>query len=136
MNTRLLDTNILSEFLRRTPSQQVMKRVARFPQHQLCTSVICVMELRAGAMLHPQPQRLWSRIQRELVDRGTALPVSDEVALRAGDLLARLRRTGKTADVSDALIAATCLANGCILVTRNTKHFIHVPGLTVENWFA
>jgi len=35
----------------------------------------------------------------------------------------------------DSLIAAATKANNLILVTRNVRHFDHVAGLTVENWF-
>jgi tRNA(fMet)-specific endonuclease VapC len=35
---------------------------------------------------------------------------------------------------ADLLIASMALANGAILVTRNSKHFKLVPGLRIENW--
>jgi predicted nucleic acid-binding protein len=33
------------------------------------------------------------------------------------------------------LIAATAKAHNLILATRNVRHFDHLSGLTVENWF-
>ena len=35
----------------------------------------------------------------------------------------------------DGLIAAATLVAGLTLVTRIVRHFDHVSGLTVENWF-
>lgn len=55
----------------------------------------------------------------------------------AADCYARLRsemeRQGKTLSALDMLIAAHALQAGVTLVTSD-KAFLHVPGLTVENW--
>ncbi len=37
-------------------------------------------------------------------------------------------------DDADLLIAAIALANGCVLVTNNVKHYARVPDLELENW--
>ena len=34
----------------------------------------------------------------------------------------------------DVMIASICLANKCILVTNNTKHFEKINGILLENW--
>ena len=48
----------------------------------------------------------------------------------------RLRQTKglKKIGRGDLLIASTGLAHQATLVTRNVKHFRHVPGLRTENW--
>ena len=38
------------------------------------------------------------------------------------------------AKVLDRLIAATALANGLALATRNPKDFRDIPGLVIEDW--
>lgn len=40
------------------------------------------------------------------------------------------------ADDLDPLIAATAIVHGLVLVTRNTRHFEHIEGLRIANWFA
>jgi len=35
----------------------------------------------------------------------------------------------------DGLIAATAKDHDLTLVTRNVRHFDHVSGLRIENWF-
>lgn len=52
------------------------------------------------------------------------------VAVRAGDLRRALFRQGRTIALPDALIAATALAVGAVVLTTNVRHF-SLPGLTV-----
>lgn len=49
--------------------------------------------------------------------------VDDEVALRAGLLLARARAGGTEVDTEDALIAATADLNAMTVLTANARHF-------------
>lgn len=46
----------------------------------------------------------------------------------------RLRAMGRPVDDFDLLIGSTALAHGLVLVTRNTRHFADISGLTLENW--
>jgi tRNA(fMet)-specific endonuclease VapC len=34
----------------------------------------------------------------------------------------------------DPLIAAQDIATGSVCVTDNLRHFLRIPGLTIENW--
>ncbi len=47
----LLDTNILSELLKKRPSPHLIDRLRSKQPESICTSSICVMELRFGAAL-------------------------------------------------------------------------------------
>jgi tRNA(fMet)-specific endonuclease VapC len=46
----------------------------------------------------------------------------------------QLKNGGKVSGLVDSLIAAHAVSLGLTLVTNNTKHFEHVPGLKLENW--
>jgi predicted nucleic acid-binding protein len=46
----------------------------------------------------------------------------------------RLAQSGRAIGTLDTMIAAICLTTKLSLVTRNTKHFTHIPGLTVDAW--
>ena len=52
-----------------------------------------------------------------------------------GKLKAQLQKSGKVIDDMDLLIASTAISRNMILVTHNTKHFIEIPNLAIEDWF-
>jgi predicted nucleic acid-binding protein len=43
---------------------------------------------------------------------------------------------GLVMDVPDLLLAATALVRGMIVVTHNTQHFTHIPGLQLADWLV
>lgn len=86
--------------------------------------------------MHARPAEVWGKIERDLLPLAVWLAVDEKVALDAALLRASLRRAGRTIDVPDALLAATARVHDLVLVTRNTRHFADVPGLSIENWFA
>ena len=131
----LLDTNVLSELVRKAPAASVVRRLRDARQAELSTSAICVTELRYGAARHPAGRALWERLSREVLSLVTVLPVSTPVAIRAGDLLADLERRGAGIGVEDVLIAATALTHGLTVVTRNIRHLACVRGLAVQSWW-
>gem|GEM_PF-1906546 len=80
------------------------------PSHKLITSSICVMELRYGSALREDFKKFWKRIESEIISRVKVLPLGNQEALLAGDILAVLRKTGQLIGVEDVLIAATAIA--------------------------
>jgi tRNA(fMet)-specific endonuclease VapC len=54
--------------------------------------------------------------------------------IQGAKLYAECRQTGHPMEDGDLLQAAYCIQHGCILVTHNTKHFLHLAGLSVEDW--
>lgn len=135
MSGYLLDTNVLSELLKKRPSELVLNRVRGVPQRDLYSSVICVMELRSGAVRCPDGARLWKRIQTEVLSRVSILPVDLKEATKAGDLLAELETAGTPIGIEDILIGATALVHGLTVATRNIRHFSRIENLQVEDWW-
>jgi predicted nucleic acid-binding protein len=135
MPAYLLDTNVLSELLKRRPEPAVVRALNLIPVEDLFTSSICVMELRRGSRRHPKGEQLWERIGRELLCRVQILGFGEQEAVLAGDIGADLALTGAPIGTEDALIAATALANGLTVATRNVAHFSRIATLRVINWW-
>ena len=135
MNGYLLDTNVLSEVIRRRPEPSVLARLRQIAPGSVFTSVVCVTELRYGARRRPGAEARWERIAREVLSRVRILPFGEEEALRAGDLLADLEAAGQPIGIEDVLIGATALAGSLTVATRNVRHFRRLPGLAVESWW-
>ncbi len=130
----LLDTNALSEPLKKRPSTAFLGRIEAARGKRKAASVVSLMELRHGCARHPAGDRLWRKIEVEVLSYVELLPVDDSIALRAGDLMAEAHRRGRPRSTEDLLIAATALGYGLVLVTRNTSDFTGIPGLRIEDW--
>jgi tRNA(fMet)-specific endonuclease VapC len=132
----LLDTNILSELVRKTPRASLIDALRRTAPEMLSTSCICAMELRHGAMRTNSPGGLWSRIESQILARLTVLDIRTEDAILAGDVLAHLWSVGKPIETEDVLIGASALSRGLTVVTHNVNRFRRIPGLKVEDWLT
>jgi predicted nucleic acid-binding protein len=129
----LLDTNILSELIKKRPNPHLLSQLRSKPSHALLTSCICVMELRFGSMLREDFEVFWPKINREIVSRVKVVPLGEKESLIAGDILADMRKTGQSIGIEDVLIAASAITNKCIIVTANVRHFSRISGLIIEN---
>jgi toxin FitB len=109
----LLDSDIFIDHLRGA-------RELKPSRHRLSYSVITRCELFAGQHVDEEQIRLLLSPFREL-------PVTGDVAELAGQL-----RRKAPIRTPDALIAATALAHGLGLVTRNGRDFENVPRLRVR----
>jgi predicted nucleic acid-binding protein len=130
----LLDTNILSELIKKRPNPHLLSQLRSKPSHALLTSCICVMELRFGSMLREDFEVFWPKINREIVSRVKVVPLGEKESLIAGDILADMRKTGQSIGIEDVLIAASAITNKCIIVTANVRYFSRISGLIIENW--
>ena len=95
-------------------------------------SAISVAELRFGARKNGSA-RITDAVEffLELVD---VVPWDEEAAGRYAEIRAVLESVGTPIGNMDTLIAASALADGCVIVTHNTDHFGRVPGLSIQDW--
>ena len=131
----LLDTNVLSEVVKKRPSATVIGHLREVPQTALHASVVSVMEMRFGAVRSATGSILWERIRRDVLARVKILPLGEDEASRAGEILADLELRGASVGIEDVMIGATALVGGLVVVTRNVKHLGRIRGLLVENWW-
>lgn len=134
MKRRLLDSDVLTAFLagREPTMRHIREYLAVMPR--LTMSVMNYFEVLRG-LYHLGAEHKTSRF-RELASASELLPIDEETAEIAARLYADLRRSGQPLPDADILIAATALANDCVPVTGNEKHFRRIKGLEVENWLT
>jgi predicted nucleic acid-binding protein len=135
----LLDTNVISE-LRRAKTGRASKSVVgwakNIPSSDLFLSAISVLELEIGVLLVERRDRtqgislrrwLEERVLRAFSDR--ILPVDTQTALRCAAI-----HVPNPHSERDALIAATALAHGMTVATRNTADFRSTGVSLVNPW--
>jgi len=122
----IADTDVLIDFLRgRGPGA---KRVAlELETRSFATTAISAFELRSGARTANQRRAIDA-----LLDAMTILPFGSEDAQIAADFRRRLEDEGQAIGMADYMIAAVCVANDGVLLTRNKKHFERVHELKVS----
>jgi tRNA(fMet)-specific endonuclease VapC len=132
----LLDTNMLSEIIKKTPNRNFSENLKTIPSPAFFTATICVMELRYGAMKRGNPSGLWPRIEQHVLSKVRILDFSYREARKAGELIHQLYSLGLPIGIEDIMIGSIALCNELIVVSGNTRHFQQIPGLQVENWLV
>jgi predicted nucleic acid-binding protein len=135
MPAYLLDTNVLSEVVKKRPTAAVLGHLREVDQEALFASVVSVMEMRFGAVRSPGGAALWARIRTDVLARVKILPIGEEEASRAGEILADLESRGARIGIEDVMLGATALVGDLVMVTRNVRHLARIRGLVVENWW-
>ena len=133
----ILDTNVLSEVMRPSPSAQVLRWMAAHPAGQLFTTTITKAEVLYGLELLPKGKRrnaLQSAAAAMFEEdfAGRILPFDRDAAGMFAEIAAARRTLGRPITQFDAQIAAIARSRRAALATRNTGDFDHC-GVTVVN---
>ena len=133
----LLDTNVVSEWVRPIPDPRVVNWLAQANEDELFLSVCTVAELRFGVAILPKGarrERLDDWLSKDLTARfdRRIVPVDTAVAGAWGKLNAAARRSGRPLDTMDGLIAATAEVYEMTIVTRDVRDF-RPTGVTLLN---
>ncbi|WP_319559845.1 PIN domain-containing protein [Marispirochaeta sp.] len=130
----LFDTDTVSTLLKPSPPQYLKERIALVPPSDQYLSTITILEITYGAYRSQNPRKYLDFLEQYLLPRVRILSFDDTAARIAGRIRASREADGAPISALDLQIAATASANGCILVTDNTRHFMNIPGLDIENW--
>lgn len=135
----VLDTNVLSEFLRPAPAPQVQAWLDRQDSASIFFTAVGEAELRYGVAILPIGKKrttletaINAIMDEDFRDRILAF---DREAARAYPAIAAERRTaGHPISHFDCQIAAITRAHGAKLATRNTKDFEGCGLIVVDPW--
>jgi toxin FitB len=131
----LLDTNVISETRKTRADPSVMAFLGAADSGGLFLSVLTLGELRKGVAARRRSDaaaadRLGAWVDGiETIFTDRVLPVDATVARLWGELTA-----GRSLPVIDTLIAATAIASGLTLVTRNTRDVEATGVPLVDPW--
>jgi predicted nucleic acid-binding protein len=133
----LLDTNIISNVTRPTPSASLLAWMAEQADEDLYISSLTVAEIWRGVLEKPAGKR-----RRELeawfagpegpqsLFAGRVLAFDEKAALAWARLMADGRTRGRPRSALDTIIAAIAEVNDCVIVTDNERDF---EGMEIVN---
>lgn len=135
----LLDTNIISEFVKPKSNESVLRNVRQ--REKLCAICSTVwQESVQGCEKLPEGKRK-NEIKRyieKIESTYEIIPYDSFAAEICGELRAKCEKQGKPASFYDSQIAATAIANGMVLITHNTEDYKALQEnsiLKVEDWW-
>lgn len=137
----LLDTNVISEWMKPRPDPNVARWLAEADEDQIWLSVITFAEIRLGIEEMAAGRRrdaLLTWLENDLPARfeGRIIGIGLAVAAAWGVIMARSRKAGRSLNGIDAFLAAIAQVRGLTLVTRNTKHFESLGLELLNPWAA
>ncbi len=124
-----LDTNVVIQILR--GDKAIIKQVYEVGIDNCCISEITIAELYYGAV---KGNRKSNFDDIDIIRRMfQIIPIYDSFEQLARIRL-ELKNKGKLIDAYDMMIGATAVYYGFTLVTHNTKHYINIPDILLEDW--
>jgi predicted nucleic acid-binding protein len=127
----LVDTNVISELVRKTPNAHVLRWAENLDEFTL--SVVTVEEVFFGLSAKTNA-RIHRWFEAFLETHCRVLDVTAPIARQAGVLRGQLAARGRVRSQADMLIAATAAQGGLTIATRDEKDF-EGCGVAVTNPF-
>lgn len=132
MKQSIIDTDILSEFLRGNP-----KVITKVDEHLkefgfITLSIITYYGILNG-LLYKDARKQMDRFE-EFVAYNKVAPLTIRTVNISANIQADLRKKGAEIGHTDTLIAGVAIASELQLVTNNTDHFKRIKGLEITNW--
>lgn len=128
----MLDTNICIYIIKNRPLS-VIKKFQEYDVGELALSSITVSELYFGAYKSEFVSKNLLALEHFLRPFNI-LEYDLQAAKEYGEIRATLQKSGKIIGALDMQIAAHARSLGMTLVTNNTKEFVRVSNLVIDNW--
>lgn len=137
----LVDTNVISEPLRKVPERRVVDWIDAQPLETLYLSAVTVAELRFGVASLPAGKRrdgLHECMETRVLPLFAGRVLSFDLAASQAyaELMSSARDAGATPSTADGLIAATATANGMMVATRDVAPFEAAGVKVIDPWNA
>lgn len=123
-----LDTNIISELMKHTPSSNVMDWIDRQEVTQLFVTTITIAEISYGISVLPAGNRralLEDAFTKTINEafKHRILSFDETAAHHYGKIMSHRKNLGHPMSILDGQIAAIAVAHGGTLATRNIRDF-------------
>ena len=135
----VLDTNVISEFMRPAPEEGVERWLAAQPAASVFTTTVTQAEILHGVALLAEGRRkaeldvaIAEMFRQDLAER--VLPFDGAAARAFATIAADRRRVGRPISQFDAQIAAICFSRGASLATRNVADFDGCGIVAINPW--
>ena len=128
----LLDTDTLIYVFKRAGN--CLARLASQNDSDIAISTISLFELEYGMGKSDNRIKMDSYVV-SLCRRYAVLDFDRAASQQAGEIRALFHTRGTPIGPYDIQIAGIALSKSLTIVTRNTREFVRVPGLQVENWY-
>jgi predicted nucleic acid-binding protein len=127
----LLDTNVISEWVKPKPRASVIEWLHEADDDRLFLSVVSIADIRRGIELLPSSRRksqliTWLDIELTVRFEGRIIDITRDIADNWGVCMGKSRKAGRALEPMDAFFAATAVSRQLVLVTRNTLDFEHL----------
>lgn len=135
----ILDTNVVSELMRRTPHPAVHAWMNAQSRESLLTTAITVMELRAGVeklLQSRRRQELEADIDWALDDLvgKRVLSYDRKAAFATAKWFGLCRRAGRRVVTSDMQIAGIAISRNIPIATRDVHDFVNITVKLINPW--
>ena len=135
----VLDTNVLSEVLRPSPAESVMRWLAGQPRDIVATTAVTQAEVLYGVEALPAGKRrkqLHEAIGKLFSEefRGRVFPFDEESAGWFAKIVVGREAMGRPISQFDAMIAAIARCRQAAVATRNVNDFQHCGVSVIDPW--
>ena len=137
----VLDTNVVSELMQRTPRRGVLAWLDSHRARGLFLTSVTEAEVRAGIAILPEGARrrgLAEAAERTFANlfAGRVLPFDGLAARTYAEIFAVRRASGRPLPLADGQIAAIARSRGMAVATRNVADFEDTGIEVVNPWTA